>query len=48
MKLWMDSGSIDSIHSAAYVSPSVAHASGDSGPLGGPASFKNQMSGECN
>jgi hypothetical protein len=45
---WMDFGSIDSVHAAAYVSPSVAIVCGDRGPLGGPASFKNQMSGVCN
>jgi hypothetical protein len=45
---WVDLGSIDSVHGAAYVSPSAANVCGDSGPLGGPASFKNQMSGVCN
>ena len=45
---WMDFGSIDSFHGAAYESFTVANVCGDSGPLGGPASFKNQMSVVCN
>lgn len=49
MILWVDLGSIDSVHRAAYVSASAANECGDRGPLGGPASFKkNQMSGVCN
>lgn len=48
MILWVDLGSIDSVHGAAYDSLAAANVCGDSGPLGGPASFKNQMSGVCN
>jgi len=48
MILWVDLGSIDSVHGAAYLTASTADVCGDSGPLGGPARFKNQMSGVCN
>ena len=45
---WMDFGSIDSVHGAAYVSVDVGNGRGNSRPLTNPASFKNQMLGVCN